>query len=625
MLDCGLDVSTLSHFLPLPLTNSEKFQQAPGWSPGNTPGGVRLDDELKEYGGRLFIDSSPEFAIPETSMLDMSEVDVILISNYHCMLALPFITEYTAFKGRVYATEPSLHIGKLYMDELVEFIERIPKPGRATKWKQPNILSFLPPPLRDSVNPQGWRQCYNQHDVESSLAKVHMVGFNEKLDIFGALEATAVSSGFCLGSCNWVIQSHYEKISYLSGSSTLTTHPKPMEQIPLRNSEILILSSLTQTPVANPDAMIGEFCMKSAMTLKNGGNVLVPCYPTGVTYDLFECLSGHLESCGLATVPMYFISPVANQSLQYSNIYAEWLSNAKSSRVYLPEYPFPHAELVKNNRLRQYTHVHDLECDLRTPCVVFTGHPSLRCGDVVHFIELWGKSSANTLIFTEPDFQYLDALAPYQPLAMKISYCPIDTSLNYAQANKLIRDLRPLHLVIPDHYVQAPVVYPMNADLVIEYDPPPVTYRRSEVLNLPIRRRYEQIDLDPELAATLVPTEIKPGVSIATVSSVLVSKDSKHTLKPLPKGSNGKVQGYTVPQPYVWGSPDVQQFVKLLKKAGIDDVKVEEGRGGGHIIDLPNEDTLIQIEEGSTHIICQGNEELRVKIRDTLLKCLASF
>lgn len=41
--------------------------------------------------------------------------------------------------------------------------------------------SFLPPPLRDSVNPQGWRQCYNQHDVESSLAKVHMVGFNEKL------------------------------------------------------------------------------------------------------------------------------------------------------------------------------------------------------------------------------------------------------------------------------------------------------------------------------------------------------------------------------------------------------------------------------------------------------------
>jgi len=60
------------------------------------------------------------------------------------------------------------------------------------------------------------------------------------------------------------------------------------------------------------------------MTLKNGGNVLVPCYPSGVTYDLFECLSGHLESCGLLSVPMYFISPVAKSSLAYSNIYSEW-------------------------------------------------------------------------------------------------------------------------------------------------------------------------------------------------------------------------------------------------------------------------------------------------------------
>lgn len=60
------------------------------------------------------------------------------------------------------------------------------------------------------------------------------------------------------------------------------------------------------------------------MTLKNGGNVLVPCYPSGVTYDLFECLSGHLENIGLGQVPLYFVSPVADSSLAYSNIYSEW-------------------------------------------------------------------------------------------------------------------------------------------------------------------------------------------------------------------------------------------------------------------------------------------------------------
>jgi len=61
-----------------------------------------------------------------------------------------------------------------------------------------------------------------------------------------------------------------------------------------------------------------------ATTLKNGGNVLIPCSPSGVIYDLFECLSSHLDNCGLSLVPMYFISPVADSSLAYSNIYAEW-------------------------------------------------------------------------------------------------------------------------------------------------------------------------------------------------------------------------------------------------------------------------------------------------------------
>lgn len=38
--------------------------------------------------------------------------------------------------------------------------------------------------------------------------------------------------------------------------------------------------------------------------------------------------------------------------------------------------------------------------EMRTPCVIFTGHPSLRFGDVVHFMGLWAKSTQNTIIFT---------------------------------------------------------------------------------------------------------------------------------------------------------------------------------------------------------------------------------
>lgn len=58
--------------------------------------------------------------------------------------------------------------------------------------------------------------------------------------------------------------------------------------------------------------------------MRAGGNVLIPCYPAGTIYDLFECLGSQLDQAGLTQVPMYFISPAAESSLAYANIYAEW-------------------------------------------------------------------------------------------------------------------------------------------------------------------------------------------------------------------------------------------------------------------------------------------------------------
>lgn len=95
----------------------------------------------------------------------------------------------------------------------------------------------------------------------------------------------------------------------------------------------------------------------SVVTLRNNGTVIIPCYPSGVIYDLFEILSQRLDESGLSTIPMFFISPVAENSLAYSNILAEWLSSTKQNKVYIPDEPFPHANLVKNGRLKFFKHI----------------------------------------------------------------------------------------------------------------------------------------------------------------------------------------------------------------------------------------------------------------------------
>ena len=44
--------------------------------------------------------------------VNLSNIDAIIISNYLSMLALPFITEDTGFKGTIYATDPTIQTGR---------------------------------------------------------------------------------------------------------------------------------------------------------------------------------------------------------------------------------------------------------------------------------------------------------------------------------------------------------------------------------------------------------------------------------------------------------------------------------------------------------------------------------
>ncbi|XP_071479583.1 integrator complex subunit 9-like [Diadema antillarum] len=648
LLDCSLDLRSLQHFLPLPLVPSAQLSKLPRWkaASGDKSQVSALSKELKECCGRVFVDGMPEVCTPELGMVDMATVDAILISNYHCMLALPFITEYTGFNGVIYATEPSIQIGRQMMEELVEYIERVPKKCVSSLWKKPEVLKTLPSPLKEAPCLASWKRCYSKHNVKACISKIQNAAFSEKVSLFGALTLVPLSSGYCLGSCNWIISSAYEKVSYVSASSVLTTHSVPISQESLKNSDVLILTGLTQTPAHNPDSMLGEFCSTLTLTIKNGGNVLVPCYPSGVIYDLFECLASYMESAGLMQTPLYFISPVADSSLAFSQILSEWLCGVKQSKVYLPEPPFPHAELIKVGRLKHFPSVHgEFSNQFKTPCVVFTGHPSLRMGDAVHFMELWGKNSNNTILFIEPDFAYLDALAPYQPLAMKACYFPIDTALTFPQANKLIKDLKPLQVVLPEAYLSPPPSHPLRTDLVVEVEPAPTPYQRGDVVNLLVQRRFEKVEITPEVAMNLAPTELQPGVLVATVTGQLNAHDNRYILEELPspqagtqaqsgqpprkrkredEGGASLKSNTTHPKQYVYGNVDVEEFVSSLASNGVSDVKVES-TGSGHIIHLESEDTIIQLEEGSTHIFCEGNEKLRKQLRDVLISCLGKF
>lgn len=162
------------------------------------------------------------------------------------------------------------------------------------------------------------------------------------------------------------------------------------------------------------------------------------------------------------------------------------------------------------------------------------------------------KTNFNFTVFTEPDFPYIQALAPFQPLAMKAIYCPIETSLNFQQANKLLKELKPGVIVIPESYTQPPAMVPHKTDLVIDQptvscyiifyysfaiklrfyqDKPLITFKRGEVIKLPLKRKRNLVYLTPDVAHSIVPKEVQPGVNLSTITGVLQVKDNLHDIR----------------------------------------------------------------------------------------------
>ncbi|CAB5378443.1 unnamed protein product [Rhizophagus irregularis] len=285
------------------------------------------------------------------------------------MLALPYITEYTNFKGMIYATEPTVLFGRQMMKELVHFFD----------W---NVA----------------RSLYSIADIQSCIDKVRPVRFGEHLNLY-ELEVTAYSSGYCLGSANWMIDCGGEKISIVSSSSTVQNiHPLPFDETVLNNADVIILSDLRDKDGARFETILIEIGNCVANTLKNKGNVLFPCTMNGIIFDIIGFLSQHLRAVGLRGIPFYAVSPIAEESLKYSNICGEWMCTERQQKMYLPDNPMHHQDMIEQSLL-YYASRADR------------------------------NNSNNSIIFTEFEYDYEEAMSAFEGLQIKSIYLPIDIRL----------------------------------------------------------------------------------------------------------------------------------------------------------------------------------------------------
>jgi integrator complex subunit 9 len=377
----------------------------------------------------------------------------------------------------------------------------------------------------------------------------------------------------------------------------------------------------------------------------------------------------------MSNVPVYFMSSVADQSIAFSNIFAEWLCESKQNLVHAAESPFQHAELAKSGLFKVYPGINaKFNDDFHSPCIVFASHPSLRFGEACHFVELWKNSPNNSIIFTDSEFNYLNALAPYQPIYANFYYFPIDTSLTTNHLSTLVKEPKNISQLVLSNSFKAGANDPatdqmtkldhakLNPNTVVNY------YIQNDIIKLVTSRKYENCDIESDLAHMLIPSRklhaardqentlnMINNVSYCKFDAHLVTRNNHHTLKAAPK---------TIPltrrdrinmshlKKYTYGKLSFERFVVTLRKAGVQSFKLIERDNLDDVIRvfLIEKDTPM-IDENATgvyenskytieidcfnkvdvdlnlnkiNVLCD-NEDYRVKVKDSLLKCLKTL
>lgn len=134
------------------------------------------------------------FRTANLDLVDISNIDVVIIANSDMMLGLPFLTEYLGYKGRIYATAPSIEFARsvfviVYMPSLISkysfyascrqrMEELIAYHGTSGTYTQPgSSIGGMP----TGLVAEGWRFLYTMNNVRACLDKVQSVGYLQEI------------------------------------------------------------------------------------------------------------------------------------------------------------------------------------------------------------------------------------------------------------------------------------------------------------------------------------------------------------------------------------------------------------------------------------------------------------
>ncbi len=227
-------------------------------------------------------------SLPYLDLVDLSQIDAVLITHFHLdhAAALPFLTEKTNFKGKVYMTHPTKAILKWLLNDYIRII-----------------------------NSSSEEDFYSEKDLENCYSKITPIDYHQEIKICG-LKFHALNAGHVLGAAMFLIEIEQTKLLYTGDFSREDDRHLKSAESPGCKLDILVTESTYGTQCHLPRVeRESRFIKVVTDVAERGGKCLLPVFALGRAQELLLILEEHWEeNSKLRHIPIYYASALAKNA-----------------------------------------------------------------------------------------------------------------------------------------------------------------------------------------------------------------------------------------------------------------------------------------------------------------------
>mmetsp|Transcript_14155 Transcript_14155/g.20910 ORF Transcript_14155/g.20910 Transcript_14155/m.20910 type:complete len:730 (-) Transcript_14155:23-2212(-) len=369
--------------------------------------------------------------LPFLDRIEPEQVDILLITHFHIdhAASLPYWTERTGFRGRIFMTHPTKAVLRLLLGDYMRLLQM-------KNAKSEDLL-------------------YTEAELQSCIEKIELIDYHQTVTVKG-LTFYALNAGHVLGASMYWLEIGGRSLLYTGDYSMEDDRHLMAAEIPPKRPDVLMVESTYGVQVhASTKERESRFTGTIERVVTRGGRCLIPVFALGRAQELLLILDEYWQANPhLQKIPIYYASKMASRALRVYQTYANMM-NARIRAQMDVSNPF-NFNFIQNLKSIDVNNFDD-----SGPSVVFASPGMLQSGVSRQLFDRWAPDPKNGVliagyavehtlakeIMNQPK-EVVTLEGRRQALNCLVDYVSFSAHVDFVQNRSFITQVDPKHIIL---------------------------------------------------------------------------------------------------------------------------------------------------------------------------------